>query len=132
MKTPAISILTAAVLMLSAGAAHADDGKIQMRPYVNKAGASMFVTWNTTTGASNIYYWDRGAAKYVATEIGLPAAPLKKVVGKVMIEPYLNSYGVSMFLVWDTKSGDSVIYYWDKDAANYLPTDVALPRPPVK
>ena len=66
------------------------------------------------------------------TEVGLPAKPLAKVTGKVMIEPWVVSQGATYFIVWDTKSGLSAIYYWDSSAYKYLPTDVALPVPPVK
>jgi len=132
MKTLVLSVITIA-LALTAGAAQAgDDGRIQIRPYINKAGASLFVVWDTTTGASKIYYWSSEASKYVPTEIGLPAKPLNAATGSIMIEPYVNKYGASMFVVWDTGSGESVIYYWDKGASKYVATEVGLPRAPLK
>lgn len=129
MKTSVIGTLVAALLLLSTAASAGD---IQIRPYVNKAGASMFVSWDTATGKSNIYYWDKATSNYVPTEVGLPAKPLAKVTGKVMIEPWVVSQGATYFIVWDTRSGVSAIYYWDQAAYKYLPTDVALPVPPVK
>lgn len=77
MKTAVICAMVMAVVVLTAGAAHAGSSQTQIRPYVNKSGASMFVVWNTETGTSKIFYWDSKASAYVATEIGLPASPLK-------------------------------------------------------
>lgn len=133
MKTSALFAIVIAVMTLSASASYADsNGQIQIRPYVNSGGASMFVVWDTSSGTSKIFYWDSAVSKYVPTEIGLPANPLKKVSGSVMIEPYINKHGASMFVVWDTKTGDSKIFYWDSDASKYTATEVGLPRSPLK
>ena len=129
MKTSIIGTLLAALLLLSTAAFAGD---IEIRPYVNKSGASMFVSWDTATGKSSIHYWDKASSSYMPTEVCLPPKPLSKVTGKVMIEPWVNSSGSTLFLVWDTNSGASAIYYWDNAAARYLPTDVALPVPPVR
>ena len=132
MKNPILFATIMAALILSAQAAHAgDDGQTQIRPYVNKHGASMFVAWDTKTGNSKIYYWDSKVAKYATTEIGLPASPLGKATGSIMIEPYVNGHGASMFVVWDTKTGDSKIFYWDSKVAKYVATEIGLPENPL-
>ena len=133
MKTPVLLTAIMTVMILTASASLAGSpGPTQIEPYVNKGGASMFVVWDTKSGTSKIFYWDTEASNYVATEIGLPANPLKKVSGSVMIEPYVNKGGASMFVVWDTKSGTSKIFYWDSKASNYVATEIGLPRSPLK
>jgi hypothetical protein len=123
----------AALVVFSSGVVHAGDGsETQIRPWVNRAGASMFVVWNTKSGTSRIYYWDSDASRYAAAELGLPANPMGKPAGNVMIEPYVNGAGASMFVVWDTKTGASKIFYWDSDASKYVAGEVGLPAAPLE
>ena len=88
-------------------------GNVLMFPYIGSDGSEVILCWETGTGKSVSYYFDKGEKKFqkASPEYQLPTAT--GVTGKVMMHPYLGKDGSEVILVWDANSGKSVSYYFD-------------------
>ena len=88
-------------------------GNIMMFPYIGADGSEVVLAWETGTGKSVSYYYDKGAKKFekATAEYQLPTAT--GVTGKVMMHPYIGKDRSEAILVWDANSGKSVSWYLD-------------------
>lgn len=89
-------------------------GTIQMFPYIGSDGSEVILCWETGSGKSVSFYYDKGEKRFLKAtpEYQLPQST--GVNGKIMMHPYIGKDGSEVVLVWDTYSGKSVSYYFDK------------------
>ena len=107
------------------------NGNIRFRNYYDsKFEIGYYLTWDINTGKSAQYYWGDGA--WQPMENNLPAQPLEGVViGKVYMSVYYDpKFEAAYYVVWDTKTGRSLQYYWSEGAWKKMP--INLPENPLK
>ena len=94
--------------------------------------AAYYLVWDIKTGKSVQYYWNATASKWAKMEINLPALPLAGAIGNIMMDVFYNSNDkTAYYLVWDTKTGKSVQYYWDTNASKWAKMEINLPAQPL-
>lgn len=88
-------------------------GYVLMFPYIGSDGSEVVLCWETGTGKSVSFYYDKGEKKFLKAtpEYQLPQST--GVTGKIMMHPYIGKDGSEVVLVWDANSGKSVSYYFD-------------------
>jgi len=87
-----------------------------------------YLVWDTKTGKSIQYYWNSNTSKWDSFEINLPAAPLTGLKGSVMMDVfYDNNDNKAYYLVWDTKGGKSIQYYWNSTTSKWDSFEINLP-----
>lgn len=91
-----------------------------------------YLVWDTKTGKSVQYYWNGNATKWDAFEINLPASPLPGATGNIMMDVFYDSNdGKAYYLVWDTKGGKSIQYYWNGNSTKWDSFEINLPATPL-
>jgi len=91
-----------------------------------------YLVWDTKTGKSMQYYWNSSQTKWDSFEINLPAAPLPGVKGSVMMDVFYDGNDKkAYYLVWDTKSGKSIQYYWNSSQNKWDSFEINLPESPL-
>jgi len=106
---------------------------IRMTSFYNSIDkAAYYLVWDIKTGKSAQYYWNATASKWDKMEINLPAQPLTGATGNIMMDVFYNSIDKeAYYLVWDTKTGKSVQYYWDGAASKWDKMEINLPAQPL-
>jgi hypothetical protein len=103
---------------------------VHMRPYFDGERTEVILVWDDATGASKSWFYDGGAKKFIASspEYQLPAK--LGVTGTVMMAPYVGADKTEVVLVWDSKSGSSVSWYFDDTEKKFVKSlpKVQLPR----
>jgi len=120
----------ACLLLLLAVPAHA--GTIHMRPYFGHDRSEVVLVWDEATGASRAWYYDKAEKKFLpsAAEYQLPANP--GVSGSVRMAPYLGPDGSEVVLVWDTRTGKSVSWYFDTGEKKFKRAEAGYQLPAQK
>lgn len=91
-----------------------------------------YLVWDTKTGKSVQYYWNSNSSKWDSFEINLPAAPLPAVKGSVMMDVFYDSNdSKAYYLIWDTKGGKSIQYYWNSNGSKWDSFEINLPEVPL-
>lgn len=91
-----------------------------------------YLVWDSKTGKSVQYYWNSNATKWDSFEINLPASPLPGVKGNVMMDVFYDDKDKkAYYLVWDTKGGKSIQYYWNSNGTKWDSFEVNLPEAPL-
>jgi hypothetical protein len=108
------------------------NGSIQMFPYIGSDGSEVVLCWETGSGKSVSFYYDKGLKKFqkATPEYQLPQST--GVTGKIMMHPYIGKDGSEVVLVWDANSGKSVSYFFDNAEKKFLkaPDAFQLPSSP--
>lgn len=91
-----------------------------------------YLVWDITSGKSVQYYWNSAKTKWDAFEINLPATPLLGAKGHIMMDVFYDSKDrKAYYLVWDTKTGGSVQYYWNPAKTKWEAFEINLPASPL-
>lgn len=91
-----------------------------------------YLVWDTKTGKSVQYYWNSSGTKWDSFEINLPASPLAGAKGSVMMDVFYDGNDKkAYYLVWDTKSGKSMQYYWNSSTTKWDSFEINLPDSPL-
>jgi hypothetical protein len=91
-----------------------------------------YLVWDTKTGKSTQYYWNPGLTRWDSFEINLPADPLPGVQGSVMMDVhYAGNDKKAYYLIWDTKTGKSIQYYWNSAKTKWDSFEINLPENPM-
>jgi pyruvate carboxylase len=106
---------------------------VRMTSYYDKNdNKSYYLVWDIKTGKSMQYYWNGSEHKYNAFEINIPAQPLPGATGNIMFDVYYDyKDGKAYYIVWDTKTGKSIQYYWNGSAHKYDAFEINLPASPL-
>lgn len=105
-----------------------------MSPYVDISGRDVCLTWEAGNGKSLYYAWNTEVNNWMPFDLNLPVVPIPDVLGTVMMRAYKDNIGRDIALVWDTKTGKSLYYFWNADIQNWdifaknLPP-VTIPNP---
>lgn len=93
-----------------------------------KYNQAYYMTWDIKTGKNTQYYWSSG--QWQAMEINLPQTPLPGATGNILFEVYFDQkYNQAYYIVWDSKTGKSIQYYWGSGKWNAM--EINLPANPV-
>jgi len=113
-------------------ASKASAGTIHMRPYFGPDKSEVVLVWDESSGVSKGWYYDKGTKKLTpsAANCQLPADP--GVKGRVMMAPYLGPDGTEVVLVWDTRSGKSVSWYFDAGESKFKRAEAGFQLPTQK
>lgn len=89
-------------------------GSVMMHPYIGVDGSEVVLCWETTSGKSVSYYYDKAEKKFTksTSQYQLPAAT--GITGKVMMHPYIGKDRTEAILIWDANSGKSASWYYDQ------------------
>jgi hypothetical protein len=91
-----------------------------------------YLVWDIKTGKSIQYYWNGSDSKWESFKINLPATPLAGVKGTVMMDIFYDDKDKkAYYLVWDTKGGKSIQYYWNGSASKWNSFEINLPETPL-
>ncbi len=91
-----------------------------------------YLVWDSKTGKSVQYYWNSSSTKWDSFEINLPATPLPGVKGNVMMDVFYDDKDKkAYYLVWDTKGGKSIQYYWNSTSTKWDSFEINLPETPL-
>lgn len=109
-------------------------GNVMMNVYYDfKDKKAYYIVWDTKGGKSVQYYWSNSDSKWEAMEINLPAVPLPGAIGDIMIDAYYDGDDAdAYYLVYDTKTGKSIQYYWNSSDTKWEPMEINLPAIPLK
>jgi len=107
-------------------------GNFRMLVYHNiQDNKPYYLIWDITTGKSIQYYWDE-QDEWVSFDINLPENPLKDVKGNVMMDVYYDKGDHETdYIIWDTKTGKSIQYYWEQSSNSWKTMEINLPETPL-
>jgi hypothetical protein len=94
-------------------------GTIQMFPYIGSDGSEVILCWETGSGKSVSFYYDKGEKKFIKATAGYQLPQNTGITGKIMMHPYIGKDGSEVVLVWDVNSGKSVSYYFDNSESQF-------------
>ena len=89
-------------------------GNVMMYPYIGADGSEVVLAWETATGKSVSYYFDKAEKKFLKSTVAYQLPATTGVTGKVMMHPYIGKDRSEAILVWDANSGKSVSWYFDE------------------
>lgn len=89
-------------------------GNIMLLPFMGKDKSEVVMVYNIKTGKSVEWYYDEAEKKMKKADAGfqLPANP--GVTGNVMMKAYIGADGSEVVLVWNTATGQSVMWYYNE------------------
>lgn len=91
-----------------------------------------YLVWDSKTGKSVQYYWNGSTNKWDSFEINLPASPLPGATGAIMMDVFYDSNdSKAYYLVWDSKGGKSIQYYWNGTSSKWASFEINLPANPL-
>jgi len=91
-----------------------------------------YLVWDTKTGKSVQYYWNTSKTRWESFEINLPADPLPGVKEAIGMDVVYNGVDrKAYYLVWDTKTGRSIQYYWNPGKTKWESFEINLPEIPL-
>ena len=104
-------------------------GNVMMFPYVDKSNTEIVLCWETSTGRSVSFYYNKTAKMFVKS---LPAYQLPEdpgIKGKIMMQPYITKDGSEAVLVWDVNTGNSIAYYYENNVKKYIKSPIGFQLP---
>jgi hypothetical protein len=91
-----------------------------------------YLTWDTKSGKSVQYYWNSSTSKWESFEINLPTPALAGAKGNIMMDVFYDDNDKkAYYLVWDTKGGKSIQYYWNSSTSKWESFEINLPEVPL-
>lgn len=99
------------------------------RPYLDQNKIECVLTWNSKTGSSSLYYFDATMQEFTTSPYQLPENPTGDN-GKIMMEPYLDNYGMECFLVWNETTGNSKLYFYSEKNKTISLAEYQIPSSP--
>jgi hypothetical protein len=110
------------------------NNNIMMYPFIGADGSEVILCWETNTGKSISYYYDKAAKKFQQATSNYQLPVNTGVTGKVMMHPYIGADKSEVVLVWDLNTGKSISWYYSdadkkymRSTANYqLPENLGL------
>lgn len=95
-------------------------GSVMMFPYLDKENTEIILCWETATGKSISFYYNKSAKMFMRStlEYQLPEDP--GISGKIMMHPYLAGDGNETILIWDMNTGKSIAFKFSSEMKKYL------------
>ncbi|MBI4946651.1 MAG: hypothetical protein HY840_09645 [Bacteroidetes bacterium] len=95
-------------------------GSVMMHAYLDKENTEIILCWETTTGKSISFYYNRSAKKFMKSMPGYQLPEDPGVKGKIRMHPYITKDGSEAVLVWDVNTGNSIAYYYERNVKKYV------------
>ncbi len=106
---------------------------LNMEPYIDADNTEVVLVWNAN-GQSVSWYYDETAKKMTRSDEAHQLPASIGLQSNVMMHGYVGSDKSEVILCWDTKTGRSVQYFFDKELKKFreaddrfqLPSDIGL------
>jgi hypothetical protein len=86
-------------------------GTIMMYPYIGADNSEVILCWDTQTGKSVEYYFDKGLKKFRKADAKFQLPADIGITGNVMMHPYIGNDGSEITLTWSKATGKSIAFY---------------------
>lgn len=97
-------------------------------PYLDQDGLECILSWNTSTGNSELYFYQPSTVSFAMAGYQLPSNALGS--GGYQLSPYLDMDGVECVLAWNESTGASKLYFYDADVQAFQESPYQLPSNP--
>lgn len=104
-------------------------GQRQASPYLDQDGLECVLTWNETSGASTLYFYQSSSESFAEAPYQLPKAPTGDA-GTYQFAPYLDQDGLECVLAWNTNTGKSRLFFYQSSTKTFEASSYQLPENP--